>query len=297
LVLDIVVRPVPSVEWGVTRWVEAMDQHLGGNAANTCCAAAQLGRPARILARAGRDAFGAFCLARLKECGADTRWVELGEEPTASSVVLVQPGGARTFLHCPGASRVVFAGGFEFTPDLLEGVTHYHLANLFALPNLRPHVARQLRQARELGLATSLDTAWDSRGEWMQLLAPCLPHLDLLFVNEDEARMLTGTDDPPAVAKKFLEEGVGVLVMKLGARGSAVFTPNAEWFAPGFAVNAIDTTGAGDCFAGGFLAALHRGLPLAEAARVANAVGALVVQHAGATTGLRGWQATAALLA
>ena len=65
--------------------------------------------------------------------------------------------------------------------------------------------------------------------------------------------------------------------------------------APGFRVNAVDTTGAGDCFAGGFLAALQRGMTLPEAARIANRVGALSVQSLGATAGLLGWESTLAL--
>lgn len=292
IVLDFVVRPVGEIEWGVTQWVESIEQHLGGNAANTSCAIAMLGVPARILAALGPDPFSAACLDRLTACGVDTRFLEHVSEPAATSVALVRESGARTFLHRPGASRVAFAAtGFPaFTSPLTDGITHYHLANLFALPQLRGRGPAILAMARGAGLTTSLDTAHDAFGEWMRLLEPCLPLLDILFVNEDEAHHLTGSADPDSNACFFLHRGVRLFVMKLGAAGCAVFPREGQPFrSPGFAARVVDTTGAGDCFAGAFLASLARGLPLDQAARMANAVGALTVEHAGGTSGLRPW--------
>ena len=183
----------------------------------------------------------------------------------------------------------VFAAGISFGPERIAGCGHYHLANLFALPHLRPLAAETLRAARAAGLTTSLDTAWDSRGDWMILLEPCLPYLDVLFVNEDEARMLTGLDDPAKNAEAFR---VPLFVMKLGARGCYVATRDGAALVAGFAVKAIDTTGAGDCFAGAFLTGLARGMHPFEAGQVANAVGALTVERMGSTTGLLSWEAT-----
>ena len=88
-----------------------------------------------------------------------------------------------------------------------------------------------------------------------------------------------------------------MFVMKLGARGCYVATRDGAAQVAGFAVKCVDTTGAGDCFAGGFLTALARGMHPFEAGQVANAVGALTVQHMGSTTGLRGWDETLAWMA
>lgn len=294
VVLDMVVRPVDQVVWGITQWVESIEQHLGGNGGNTSAAIGALGGHARLLGRIGSDANGEACRARLTATGVDLSELETGATPTATSIVLVQSGGARTFLHLPGASLDVFAEGIQFGPERIGGCGHYHLANLFALPHLRPLAADTLRAARAAGLTTSLDTAWDSRGEWMKLLEPCLPHLDVLFVNEDEARMLSGSDDPARNAEMF---GVPLFVMKLGARGCYVSTRDGAAQVAGFAVKAVDTTGAGDCFAGGFLTALAHGMHPFQAGQVANAVGALTVQHMGSTTGLRGWEETLAWMA
>lgn len=289
VVLDMVVRPVDQVTWGITQWVESIEHHLGGNGGNTAVTIGVLGGDARLLGQIGRDANGEACRARLADTGVDLRFLETGDRPTATSIALVQTGGARTFLHLPGVSLDVFTSGIDFTPTLIEGCGHYHLANLYALPHLRPLAAATLQAAQSAGLTTSLDTAWDSRGEWMKLLEPCLPHLDLLFVNEDEARMLTGLNDPADNAVAF---NVPLFVMKLGAKGCYVATREGAALVAGYAVPTVDTTGAGDCFAGAFLTAMARGMHPFEAGQLANAVGALTVERMGSTAGLLVWDAT-----
>jgi sugar/nucleoside kinase (ribokinase family) len=174
----------------------------------------------------------------------------------------------------------------------VAGFSHFHLANLYSLPNLRPDAPAVLRRAKDAGLTTSLDTGWDARGVWMPDLAPCLPYVDLLFVNESEGRNFTGSDDPVEAARILRERGAGDIVSKLGAAGSIVFSGEELHRAPAFPVRALDTTGAGDCFAGGFLAALHHGMPCHEAAVFANAVGAMKVECLGAAQGVRSFEET-----
>jgi sugar/nucleoside kinase (ribokinase family) len=126
----------------------------------------------------------------------------------------------------------------------------------------------------------------------MKVLEPCLPHCDLLFVNQEEARQLSGTADVGAAARLFLRLGARCVAVKLGASGCAVFGPEGEFHSPAFPVEAVDTTGAGDSFVGGFLAALSRGLSFPDAARVANAAGALSVSRLGSVAGLKPWDET-----
>ena len=120
----------------------------------------------------------------------------------------------------------------------------------------------------------------------MHVLGPCLQHADVLFVNEEESRELTGLRDPMESARELQRHGVRNVVVKLGAAGCLVCWGEDSLQAPAFTVKVVDTTGAGDCFAGGFLAALQHGFSYAEAARFANAVGALSVQKLGGTPGL-----------
>jgi sugar/nucleoside kinase (ribokinase family) len=106
--------------------------------------------------------------------------------------------------------------------------------------------------------------------------------------------MLTGSDDPRAAVAILRDHGARDVVVKVGARGCLVYAGDEEWVVPGYEVNAKDTTGAGDCFAGAFLASLHRGLCYREAAKIANATGALNVEKLGAAQGVRSWDETQA---
>ncbi len=293
IVMDILVRPVDRIAWNTTIWVEAIEQRMGGNGANTSYAAAVCGTAVRLVSVAGRDAFGDRLLGELAAGGVDVGPVRRMDGPTAATVALVNSAGDRLFLHRIGAGAQAFEPP-DLDAALTAGMSRFHMANLFSLPGLRRHAGEVLRRARAAGLATSVDTGWDSLERWMADLAPCLPSTDLLFVNQDEAQRLGGSSDTGEAARRLREGGARVVVVKLGAQGCAVFDAAGEVRVPAFDVPVVDTTGAGDCFAGAFLAALERGLDQAEAARFASAAAALSVQQLGATAGLRSWEQTRA---
>ncbi|NDJ15352.1 MAG: carbohydrate kinase family protein [Acidobacteriia bacterium] len=179
--------------------------------------------------------------------------VQYVDAATSIAISLVRPDGERALLYLLGAASE------EFQPfEIPKDATHFHLAAVYRMKHLRRIAPQLLRQAQEAGLKTSLDTQWDTQGEWRTVLEPSLPFTDYTLVNEDEARWVNGEH------------------------------------LPGYKVPAVDTTGAGDCFSGGFVAGLQRGLDVVGAARFANAVGALAVQRVGATAGVRGWDETVA---
>jgi len=108
-------------------------------------------------------------------------------------------------------------------------------------------------------------------------------------VEGGEAHLRSGVGGARGGARTLRRFGAGTGWVKRGARGCLVVSATEEFQVPAFEVEVLDTTGAGDCFAGGFLAALQRGLSLREAARIANAAGALSVRRVGAVGGLLGW--------
>jgi len=291
IVYDTLVHPVDQTQWGTTTPVETIESHIGGNGANTSVTLVALGVPVRLLGAVGRDDWGRFSTGVLRNSGVDTSAICEVETPTAATVVLVNSSGARKFLHRMGASKEAFRTPIDFSSSpLIDGIVHYHLASIFMLPQLRPHAAATLARAHRAGLTTSLDTNWDPLGVWMQDLGPCLPHLDTIFINEDEAQMVTGSSDPATAARILLDRGVGTAVMKLGARGCAIYTAGTEVRCPAFDVEAKDTTGAGDCFVAGYLAASLRHYSSAEAGQFANAVAAWSVQSVGAAAGVRSFE-------
>lgn len=288
LVEDILVRPVERIEYGFTVWVDSIEQHFGGNGSNTSYTLAMLGVPVQLRGAVGQDDFGERVLAQLRGAGVNLEGVEKTQFATATTVVLVAPDGSRSFLHSPGVSREVFSKPEEFQ----AGPGHFHLANIFSLPNMRLTGAETLARAVAAGLTTSLDTGHDTRGEWMSVLEPCLENIGLLFANEAEILNISGCAEVRSAARLFLGRGVKTVVVKRGRNGCAVFDGTREIWSAGFAVPAVDTTGAGDCFTGGFLAGLYRGGTLEEASRLANACGALSASRMGSVAGLRGYRET-----
>lgn len=292
VVADLLVHPVDQLTWGATTWVETIGQSMGGNGANTSYALARLDVPVRLASVVGDDNYGDEMLAGLRSVGVDTSAIGRVWGASAATISLVRSDGNRALLHKPGVNLHAMPEPLEFTPWLLQGVSRYHLANPFALPAFRAHAAETLRRAKAAGLDTSLDAAWDSKGRWMKDIGPCLPYVDILFANEQEACMLTGAGDLWEAARSLKAAGPSVVVVKLGPKGCAVVSGDGEFTSPAFQVEVTDTTGAGDCFVGGFLAALQRGLPLNESARVANAVGALSARRVGSVAGVLSWEET-----
>ncbi len=284
VVFDISARPVEEVRWEATTLIDEVVQTLGGNAGTTSYTLATLGIPVSLVTLVGQDATGEDVLARLKRVGVDVSGAQLVDAPTSIAISLVRRNAQRALLYQLGAASE------EFRPfELPAGATHFHLAAVYRMRHLRKVAPEFLKRAKQAGLRTSLDTQWDTEGEWMKVLAPSLPWSDYTLMNEDEARLLTGFSEPADAARALRDLGATNIVIKLGPRGCWA---NGTYI-PGHAVDAVDTTGAGDCFSGGFVAGLQRGLSLEESARFANAVGAFAVRKVGATTGVRDWDTTA----
>ena len=165
------------------------------------------------------------------------------------------------------------------------------------LPHLIDDLPEVLATLRKLGCLTALDAAAD--GGTLEPLAPSLPHLDLYVPSHGEATNQTGQSDPESILRSYRELGApGILGVKLGAQG-ALLSPQPDEYIevppvapPG---EVIDTTGAGDCFLAGLLTGILRDMSLADAGRLAAAVGACCVAAMGATPGVRSFDETARL--
>ena len=204
----------------------------------------------------------------------DTGLVELAGAKTSTSIVLIEKSGERRFLHLRGVNA--FFSGKHLDWGKVKGSRIFHYASCFALPSFdETSLEPALKRAHERGCINSVDFCWDSLGRWLKLVRPALALTDFIFPNREEGRQLTGESEPPAIAARLRELGAKTVIVKLGAAGCYVASPAGAFTSPGFAVQPVDTTGAGDCFAAGFLAAVCRGEPLPVAARCANAAGAL----------------------
>ncbi len=282
LVFDAAVRAVETLpSWGAAANVDSISFTVGGNGSATACAAAKLGSAVRLAGAVGEDPAGRFVLDGVRECGVDTTLVRRSQSATAKTVVLIHPGGERLFLQELAATADISVDDLSFEDSAVDGCAWFHFASPHCLTSLRPYAAETLERARAAGLRTSMDLDWDPLEEWFDFLEPVLPLLDLLFLNRDEARHETSLDDPEAAARLLRAGGAGAVAVKLGAAGCGVLA-GEQWLTQAAPrADAIDTTGAGDCFCGAYLHALLAGQGHAGCARFATAAASLSVSKQG----------------
>jgi sugar/nucleoside kinase (ribokinase family) len=289
MVADVVGRPLRTVpDPGRLALVDEMSLHTGGCAVNTATALARLDFPVEVIGKIGEDPFGDFVLNALKERGIGTRGVKRDPQVgTSATMVMVAPDGERRFVHYIGANARLTLADVDF--QMLAGASILQVAGSLVMPGIDGEpTAELLRQAQAAGVTTFLDTVWDDTGRWMELLAPCLPHVDYFVPSLAEAQALTGLDDPNQVGQALLDRGVKTVGLKMGAEGCLVMNGGGRSIRlPAFDVEVVDATGAGDAFAAGFIAGVYQGWLLERTARFANAVGALCVTGLGATGGVR----------
>jgi ribokinase len=241
--------------------------HGGGAAANVAAWAAHAGAAATFIGRVGDDAFGRHAVAQLADAGVDARVAIDPGRSTGTCIVLVDPSGERSMIPSAGANEGTYdLGSLPAEADWLC------LSGYGLLRNGSRAAARDvLAVARGQGWSIAVDAA--SAAPLAAVGAE--PFLDwlgdgvVLLANTDEARVLTGLTDPAAAAHA-LAERLGQAVVKCGADGAVWSDGGTLHGVPAAPAGLVDTTGAGDAFAAGFLTARGAGPErLAAAARLA----------------------------
>ena len=297
LVADLVGRPIDRFpEKGRLMLVEDMELHAGGCAHNTGVDLKKLGEEVKVVGKVGRDGLGEFMINSLCRHGIDTgRILEDDNNHTSATMVIVDGQGERTFLHYPGANRGLREK--DIADSFLSSSQVVHIAGSFLMPGFDgEETAKVLRRAKNLGVITSLDTAWDDTGKWFSTIEPVLPYIDILLSNRDEAHHISGKTNLPDITQFFMNYGIKVVAIKMGEEGSFIMTEEEKVLVPPFSVVAVDGTGAGDAFCAVFLVGYLRGWDLYETGRFANACGAMCVRKMGATEGVGSLEETLAFI-
>jgi sugar/nucleoside kinase (ribokinase family) len=292
----IVADPDPRPTFGqAERIVQDIRPAVGSSSVITACAAARLGLRVAMVGVVGDDLFGRFMLDAMRERAIDVSAVRVADDaPTGASVILTD-GRDRAILTARGTIGAVTAG--DVPAELLRQTRHLHIGSWFLQDALRPDAIGLLRAARDAGLTTSLDPNWDPSERWDDGLTAVLPWLDLVFPNDTEASRIAGFDDPEIAAVELARLGVPgtaaassgpgpVFVVKCGADGAFAATAAGVVARVGpYPVTALDTTGAGDTFDAGFLAAWLDGAALVDALRAGAVAGALSTTALGGVDG------------
>jgi len=291
VVADALGMPIDTYpEKGKLTLFDHLGLHVGGCAANTAIALAKLGVDAMIAAKVGDDILGKFVTEEIKGGGVDVAGIKLTDRTSTSfTFVMVGSDGERAFCHTIGANAHLALD--DISLEDVKQARVLHIGGSLVMPALDGEpTAALLKLARDNAVITSVDTAYNDRlGDWLAVIKPSLPYIDYFLPSLLEARRISGLQDPREVARFFRDNGCRVVGLKMGLQGSYVLSDDEEAELPIYRVETVDTTGAGDCWVGGFLAGVLRGWRLEECARLGNAVAALNCQVVGASAGVKGF--------
>lgn len=261
---------------GETVLCPAYELAPGGKGANQAAAAAKAGAPVRMVGQVGEDEFGRLMRAVLQDAGIDVGGIGVSSRPTGTAVIGIDRRGENQIIVASGANLDTHAGQVGGS-DLCPGMTllcqnEVEPAQTFAL----------IERARTAGARSILNLA--PAGE---VPGRVLDALDVLVANEHEARVVAGaggSSEPLDLARTLAARHGLTCVITLGGAGVLAVAPGRALRVAALAIEPVDTTGAGDAFAGVLAASLDQGQDLAPALRRASVAAGLACTSMGAQT-------------
>jgi sugar/nucleoside kinase (ribokinase family) len=262
-----------------------MEQASGGSAANTIHGLAQLGVGTGFIGKVGDDSFGRFFSEDMKTAGI-TPLLLKGHDESGRAMALISKDGERTFATFLGAAIELCADDLQ--EDLFEGYDYFHIEG-YLVQNYEL-IEKAVSIARKKGMVISLDLASFNVVEQHKdfLLKMVDQYVDIVFANEDEARAFTGHE--PAAALESISAMCKLAIVKTGKNGSLVKQGHEKHAISAIEANCIDTTGAGDLYASGFLYGLATGRSLDICGAMGSLLAGNVVELIGAKINSERWQ-------
>lgn len=257
----------------------------GGSAANTVHGVAQLGGQCGYIGKISNDEMGRFFVNDFTQNHIQTHFF-YSETGTGHATALISQDSERTFGTYLGAALELTPGEMKSEIIAQYGIMHIegYLVQNHAL------IEAAMKTARENGLLVSIDMAsFNIVEQNLEFLHTMIrQYVDIVFANEEEALALTGKN--PLEAVEAIAEMCSIAVVKLGAQGSLIKTGNQLIRIDAIPANSIDTTGAGDIYAAGFLYALTQNLDLEAAGKIGSLLAANVVEVMGAKIPQQTWE-------
>ncbi len=250
----------------------------GGKGSNQAVAASFLGSKVTFIGRLGKDVYGENALAMYDRYGIGKDYIYIDDHVhTGISVILIDNTGANLISVVPGANYNLSTDDIDKAGEIINNslIAGFQLESNFDV------VEYGITKCHSMGVQTLLDPA-----PAMILPDSIFPNITYIKPNMQEASIITGievTDVPSAVeaGKRLLNRGVKIVIVTMGEQGSVLIDSRGYERFPSMQVNAVDTTGAGDCFSGGFMTALDRGFSIADSIRFANCAAGLSVTKIG----------------
>ena len=263
---------------------------VGGCAYNVANTLRNLNCEHDLCVPVGSGSFADIIRRGMKEKGYEPMIEEPGED-NGYCLSLVEADGERTFITNRNGS--LWKENIEHVNfDKIKEAKILSLASIFNCPLLDGKTLEKIFSfAKEQGMTITADMIMPRLGETLDDIAGALQYVDYFFPNYDEACLMTGEKDEAKVADKLFSYGIKNVVMKIGTRGCYIRNKDGVMIVPACkGITAVDTIGAGDNFASGFIAALLQGKDIKECGEYANCTAAIAVQHPGATSGVQNRQ-------
>jgi len=259
---------------------------LGGCAANVAVDLKKVGISVGVAGCVGDDFFGQFIGQALAGESVDTGGIRVvpGMNTAATMIVNVK-GEDRRFISTPGAN-VVFSAD-DIPSDWSRGIRVFYVGGYLMMPGLETDAfVALLRELRAKGVITVVDVVLMEQRDFWPILIKVLPEVDYFLPNNDEGKLITGSDDPVTQARRFQEAGAQNVVITLGEKGCLFFGRETKFLAGVYPTTFVGGAGAGDAFDAGFIAGLLNGESPEGCVRWGSALGASCVRAIGTTEGV-----------
>jgi sugar/nucleoside kinase (ribokinase family) len=255
--------------------IEELRISLGGSAANFAVRVSRLGLNAGIMARIGKDQYGEYILSEFKREKVDTNRLVPIDEKTGMAFIAVEPEGERSIYTFMGANS-------KFKLDS-EDIAHIKSSEILHVTGMYIEVVEEASKHANI-LSFNPGALLSSYG--LDALEKILKRTDILFLNQKEVTILSGMSCHEG-AIKLVETGVPMVVVTMGNKGAILYTANGQLHYPANKQKVLDTTGAGDSFAAGFVTAYYKNKDLNECLKAGNESAANCVSKFGALDGLK----------
>ncbi len=259
----------------------------GGSAGNAIRGLAHLGAATGFIGKVGNDSYGDFFHNSLLKRGTEGKLLRSHVLPSGVASTFVSSDGERTFGTYLGAASTLRAE--ELSLDMFKGYAYLFIEGYLVQDH--DMILRAIELAKEAGLQVCLDMASYNIVEDDHCFFSLLmnKYVDIVFANEEEAKAFTGNE--PAEALDVIAEMCSIAIVKMGSRGSLIRKGTEEVHVPAVVVdNVVDTTGAGDYFAAGFLYGLTCGYSLEKCATIGSILSKYVIQVVGTELPAERWE-------
>lgn len=249
----------------------------GGSCANTIKGLAGLGEKCAFLSHVGSDPLGEHFVNYMNKLGIVGLFTQ-SKKPTAQVLCLITPDGQRTMRFYAGCSEEM--SDYFLHSDYFKNVSLMHL-DAYSLRN--DHLVKSVMHlAKNANVPISIDlSSFEIVRQFREQLTYLLPtYVNIVFANEDEIKTMTGLGAYEGCLK--LQEMCPIAVVLIGSQGCLVGHKGEVFHSPGFPAHLVDSTGAGDLFASGFLYGYLQGYPLSKCAKIGNRLGSAIVEVQGA---------------